>query len=106
MTGFSNHDRVELLATFEKLRTDDSFGEEARRPGGVSRWSGGKSMSFVPVQPGVVVQISYDQLTDNRFRHATRFERWRPDKDAEACTFDQLERPEGPGFGNVVGGGT
>jgi ATP-dependent DNA ligase len=52
----------------------------------------------VPVRPGVVVEISYDQLTGDRFRHATRFERWRPDKDPSESTFDQLERPEGPGF--------
>lgn len=103
-SGFSNHDRVELLTTFEALKVDDSFGDAARRPGGASRWSSGRAMSFVPVKPGIVVQISYDQLTEGRFRHATRFERWRPDKNAEACTFDQLERPEGPGFDRVVKG--
>jgi ATP-dependent DNA ligase len=74
-----------------------------RRPGGESRWSAGKDLSWVPVEPGVVVEVSYDQLTGDRFRHATRFERWRPDKDAAQCTIDQLERPAGPGFGAVVG---
>jgi ATP-dependent DNA ligase len=54
------------------------------------------------VTPGVVAEVSYDQLTGARFRHATRFERWRPDKDAAECTMDQLERPEGPGFEEVV----
>jgi ATP-dependent DNA ligase len=49
-----------------------------------------------------VLQVSYDQLTGDRFRHATRFERWRPDKDPSQCTLDQLERPEGPGFSEVV----
>jgi ATP-dependent DNA ligase len=72
-----------------------------RRPGGASRWSAGKDLSWVPVEPGVVVEVSYDQLTGDRFRHATRFERWRPEKDASACTIDQLERPDGPGFGDV-----
>ncbi len=104
-SGFSDHDRVELLQQFEQLRTGESFGDEARRPGMESRWSGGKDMSWVPVQPGVVVQVSYDQLAEGRFRHATRLERWRPDKDAEQCTMDQLERPEGPGFGEVVAHG-
>ncbi len=105
-SGFSDHDRTELLAQFERIRAEDSFGEdgEVRRPGGESRWSGDKDLSWVPVVPGVVVQISYDQLTGGRFRHATRLERWRPDKDAEACTMDQLERPDGPGFGEVVAG--
>lgn len=102
-SGFSDHDRFELLTQFEQLRSEESFGFEARMPGAQSRWSGGKDPAWTPVQPGVVVQISYDQLTENRFRHATRLERWRPDKDAEDCTMDQLERPEGPGFNEVVG---
>lgn len=101
-SGFTNHDRVELLAKFESLRDEASFGDDVRSPGGESRWSAGKDLSWVPVEPGVVIEISYDQLTGDRFRHATRFERWRPDKDPSDCTFDQLERPEGPGFGAVV----
>jgi ATP-dependent DNA ligase len=71
-------------------------------PGAVSRWSAGKELDWIPVEPGVVIQVSYDQLEGQRFRHATRFERWRPDKPAEECTFDQLERPSGPGFADVV----
>jgi ATP-dependent DNA ligase len=51
-----------------------------------------------------VVEVSYDQLEGDRFRHASRFHRWRPDKDAEQCTMDQLERPEGAEFREVVGG--
>jgi ATP-dependent DNA ligase len=102
-SGFSDHDRVELLAQFEQLKSGDSFGEEVRRPGMESRWSGGKDMAWVPVEPGVVVQISYDQLTEGRFRHATRLERWRPDKNAADCTMNQLERPQGPAFPDVVG---
>jgi ATP-dependent DNA ligase len=103
-SGFSDHDRTELLRQFERLRTDESFGGErhVRVPGMQSRWSAGKDLDFVPVTPGVVVQISYDQLEGGRFRHATRFERWRPDKPAEECTMDQLERPEGSGFSAVV----
>jgi len=101
-SGFSNQDRVEILHQLEQIRADDSFGEEVRRPGGESRWSEGKDLSWVPVQPGVVVEISYDQITADRFRHATRFQRWRPDKDAASCTMDQLERPAGPGFTEVV----
>lgn len=101
-SGFTNQDRVAILRQFEAIQADDSFGHQVRRPGAESRWSAGKDLSWVPVEPGVVVQISYDQLTGGRFRHATRFERWRPDKDADQCTIDQLERPEGPGFGAVV----
>jgi ATP-dependent DNA ligase len=103
-SGFSDHDRVELLKQFESIRADESFGggDDVRVPGMQSRWSAGKNLDAVPVEPGVVVQVSYDQLEGNRFRHATRFERWRPDKPAEECTFDQLERPEGTGFSEVV----
>lgn len=103
-SGFSDHDRVAILHQLEAIRADDSFGAEGevRRPGGESRWSSGKDLSWVPVEPGVVVEVSYDQLTGDRFRHATRFERWRPDKDADQCTLDQLDRPEGPGFTKVV----
>jgi ATP-dependent DNA ligase len=103
-SGFSNAARTELLTQFEQLRSDESFGggDQVRVPGAQSRWSGGKTMDWVPVTPGVVVQISYDQLEGSRFRHATRFERWRPDKPAEECTMDQLERPEGIGFSKVV----
>ncbi len=105
-SGFTDHDRTELLRQFEQIRDLDGFGEgeDVRRPGAESRWSGGKDLSWVPVTPGVVVQVSYDQITGGRFRHATRFERWRPDKDALACTMDQLERPAGPGFDDVVQG--
>lgn len=104
-SGFPDHDRRLLLTQFEQIRADDSFGsaEAVRRPGGESRWTGDKDLSWVAVTPGVVVEVSYDQLTGARFRHATRFERWRPDKDAAKCTIDQLERPEGPGFTAVVG---
>ncbi len=104
-SGFSDHDRVQLLAQFESIRADESFGggADVRVPGAPSRWSGGKDLDSVAVEPGVVVQVSYDQLEGNRFRHATRFERWRPDKPAEECTFDQLERPHGIGFSEVVG---
>lgn len=101
-SGFTDQDRVEILRQFEQLRTADSFGDEVRRPGGESRWTGGKDLSWIPVEPGVVIEISYDQLQEGRFRHATRFLRWRLDKDASECTMDQLERPTGATFEQVV----
>jgi len=103
-SGFPEKERAGLLARFAGLRSADSFGAEGevRRPGAESRWSAGKDLSWTPVEPQVVVEVSYDQLTGGRFRHATRFERWRPDKDPGACTMDQLERPSGPGFGAMV----
>jgi ATP-dependent DNA ligase len=78
------------------------FGEHARHPGGQSRWSGEKDLDYVAVRPELVIEISYDQLTGDRFRHATRFERWRPDKDPRDCTLDQLQRPQGPTLRQVL----
>jgi ATP-dependent DNA ligase len=101
-SGFPDVDRVEIYDRFMELRSEESFDEAARAPGGPSRWSAGKDNSWIPVKPGVVVEVSYDQLEGDRFRHASRFHRWRPDKDAESCTMDQLERPEGLGFSEVV----
>jgi ATP-dependent DNA ligase len=101
-SGFRDADRVALLEQLRAYEQRDAFGQAARRPGEPSRWSGGKDLAWVPVAPVLVCEISYDQLTGERFRHATRFERWRPDKDPEQCRLDQLERPEGPGFTDVV----
>lgn len=103
-SGFPNTDRVEIYERFKELEADESFDAAARAPGAESRWSAGKDSSWTPVQPGVVVEVSYDQLEGDRFRHASRFHRWRPDKDAAACTMDQLERPAGASFGEVVDG--
>jgi ATP-dependent DNA ligase len=102
-SGFADHDRVEIFNRFKELVADDSFGDQARAPGALSRWSSEKNLAWTPVQPGVVVEVSYDQLEGDRFRHATRFHRWRPDKEPQQCTMEQLERPEGPGFREVVG---
>ena len=104
-SGFSDRDRVTILSLLEEIRADESFGggENTRAPGAQSRWSTKRSMQWTPVEPGVVVQVSYDQLQRGRFRHATRFERWRLDKAPEECTMDQLVRPTGAGFSEVVG---
>lgn len=101
-SGFPDVDRVEIYNRFMELRSQESFDEAARAPGGPSRWSAGKDTSWIAVVPGVVVEVSYDQLEGDRFRHASRFHRWRPDKDPGACTMDQLERPEGADFREVV----
>lgn len=102
-SGFGDADRVALYHQFLELAADESFDEAARAPGAPSRWSGDRDGDWTPVKPGVVVEVSYDQLEGNRFRHASRFHRWRPDKDPMDCTMDQLERPDGPGFEQVVG---
>lgn len=97
-SGFRDADRARLLAELQPLvvgeDTADGFGAHARRPGEPSRWTGDKDLSWVALRPQVVCDVSYDQLTGDRFRHATRFERWRPDLDPGACTLAQLARPE------------
>lgn len=101
-SNFSDEERVSLFERLRPLQADDAFGQDARRPGEPSRWTGDKDLSWVALEPLLACEVSYQQLTNGRFRHATRFERWRPDKDPGECTLEQLERPEGPSFERVV----
>jgi ATP-dependent DNA ligase len=64
---------------------------EHRRPGGQSRWTQGKDLSWEPLRIERVVEVKYDHLQGDRFRHATTFQRWRPDKSPSQCRYDQLE---------------
>ena len=64
-----------------------------RVPGGQSRWSAGKDLSWEPLRPELVVEVAYDHLQGDRFRHATTFIRWRPDRRPESCTYSQLDTP-------------
>lgn len=76
--------------------------EGIRRPGVLNRWNAKKNMTFVALRPELVVEVAYDQLQGDRFRHNPRFARWRPDRDAISCTFDQLERPVSYDVGEVL----
>jgi ATP-dependent DNA ligase len=62
-----------------------------RMPGGQSRWSAGKDLSWEPLRVERVCEVKYDHMQGDRFRHAAVFERWRPDKRPEDCRYDQLE---------------
>jgi ATP-dependent DNA ligase len=62
-----------------------------RLPGATSRWNRGKDLSWEPLRAERVVEVAYDHLQGDRFRHATTFRRWRPDKPAAECRYDQLE---------------
>ena len=64
---------------------------EYRMPGGQSRWSSGKDLSWEPLRPELVVEVAYDHMQGNRFRHTAQFRRWRTDKKPRDCTYDQLE---------------
>jgi ATP-dependent DNA ligase len=63
------------------------------RSGEGSRWNAGKDLSFVPLAPVRVVEVRYDHMEGDRFRHTTQFVRWRPDREPASCTYEQLERP-------------
>jgi ATP-dependent DNA ligase len=104
-SSFSAADRTAMLAEFEQLEADSSFGEQARRPEHEHRWSGQRLKHWVPVAPVVVAEVSHDQITGRRFRHASRFLRWRPDKDPADCTLDQLDAPSGLSVEDVVRAG-
>ena len=62
-----------------------------RMPGGQSRWSAGKDLSWEPLRVERVCEVKYDHMQGDRFRHAAVFQRWRPDKPPADCRYDQLE---------------
>jgi ATP-dependent DNA ligase len=64
-----------------------------RRPGAQSRWTGGKDLSWEPVRVELVVEVAYEHLQGDRFRHTARFARWRPDREPASCTYAQLDTP-------------
>jgi ATP-dependent DNA ligase len=82
-----------LTKKLEALRKAPGF--TGRAPGGPSRWSTERSGEWEPLDPRLVLEIAYDHLTGGRFRHGTKFIRWRPDKAPKQCTFDQVEQTGG-----------
>jgi ATP-dependent DNA ligase len=79
-------------------------GERTPRRNEGSRWNAGKDLSFVPLQPERVVEVRYDYMEGERFRHTAQFNRWRPDRDPSSCTYSQLERPATFSLGDIVPG--
>jgi ATP-dependent DNA ligase len=75
-----------------------------RVPGATSRWNRGKDLSWEPLRPERVAEVAYDHLQGSRFRHATTFKRWRPDKPPEACRYDQLEETAPFELARIFGG--
>jgi ATP-dependent DNA ligase len=102
-SSFTMARRKELLEELEPLRTnalpnhpwrgwaDADGGDADRKPGGQSRWSAGKDLSWEPLRIERVCEVKYDHMQGRRFRHATTFLRWRPDKPPAECRYDQLE---------------
>ena len=69
-----------------------------------SRWNAGKDLSFVPLRPERVVEVRYDHMEGQRFRHTAQFNRWRPDREPRSCTYGQLEEPLTFKLGDIVPG--
>ncbi|MFJ9038442.1 ATP-dependent DNA ligase [Streptomyces sp. NPDC102406] len=104
--AFTMKRRAELIAELEPLRmdsaedhpwaawTDGAAHEASRMPGAPSRWTGKKDLSWVALRPELVAEVAYDHMENGtRFRHTARFRRWRPDREAESCTYAQLAEP-------------
>ncbi len=101
--SFTQQKREELadfLGPFrENARVDHPWGAWAgdgaesghRMPGGQSRWSQGKDLSWEPLRPVLVVEVAYEHMQGSRFRHMAQFRRWRTDKQPGDCTYAQLE---------------
>ncbi len=105
-SSFTQEKRRELLAFLRPYRKNalahhpwkswqqhgDADGDDRQRmPGGKSRWSGGKDLSWEPLRPELVIEVAYEHMQGNRFRHMAQFRRWRTDKDPHECTYAQLE---------------
>jgi ATP-dependent DNA ligase len=103
-SGIADADRPALTARLENLIGAPGFTGDA--PGGPSRWSTDRSADWQPLRPELVVEVRYDHVTGDRFRHGTKLLRWRPDKAPRQCTFEQMERPIRPGtlIERVIGG--
>ena len=90
-SGFTAQARRELVKELEPHRSGPTV-EMPPGPEGRSRWARDKDLSFEPLKPELVVEVSFDQITSGRIRHGARFVRWRPDKPAAQCTDEQLEQ--------------
>jgi ATP-dependent DNA ligase len=95
-SGFPAAARRELEQTLPTMLEEGHLSDR-RIPGGQSRWSAGKELEWNPVRPELVCEVRYDKLQGDRFRHGTRFLRFRPDKDPRECTWAQVRPPRRPG---------
>jgi ATP-dependent DNA ligase len=84
----SDEQRPALTKQLERLRAPPGFTGKA--PGGSSRWSTERSREWEPLKPELVVEVRFDHVTGQRFRHGTKLMRWRPDKRPDQCTFEQI----------------
>ncbi|HEY3883676.1 MAG TPA: hypothetical protein VGL62_00615, partial [Vicinamibacterales bacterium] len=101
-SAFTMPQRKQLAELLQPLRNDamrdhpwrewaNATANAQRMPGGQSRWSAGKDLSWEPLRVELVCEVKYDHMQGDRFRHAAIFQRWRADKQPNDCTYDQLE---------------
>jgi ATP-dependent DNA ligase len=89
-SGLKTAEKPALTKKLEALVSVPGF--TGRAPGGPSRWSTKRSSEWQPLKPKLVVEVSFDHVTGERFRHGTSLQRWRPDKAPRQCTMDQLRQ--------------
>jgi ATP-dependent DNA ligase len=99
--SFTMARRAELVEELEPLRANALEGHpwrswaeashDGRMPGAVSRWNAKKDLSWEPLRPERVLEVTYEHMEGTRFRHTAHFQRWRPDKEPYECTYEQLE---------------
>jgi ATP-dependent DNA ligase len=118
-SSFTTARRRELVQELAPLRVDamrdhpwrdwaewaDAAAPARRLPGASSRWNRGKDLSWEPVRVERVCEVAYDHLQGDRFRHATRFLRWRPDRTPQSCTYAQLEETPPYELARIFGAG-
>lgn len=114
-SAFTNARRAELVTELGPLRehamddhpwrgwADLSNTDHQRKPGAGSRWNRGKDLSWEPLKIERVCEVAYDHLQGNRFRHATQFIRWRPDRIPSSCNYQQLEVTPPYEFSQIFG---
>jgi ATP-dependent DNA ligase len=85
-SGFRAAEKRELVARLAPYETGE------RGSGDPSRWASGRDLEWIEVRPELVVEVSFDHVSDGRIRHGTKVLRWRDDKDPKDCRFDQLEQ--------------
>jgi ATP-dependent DNA ligase len=89
-SGIAQAERSALTRKLKPLIQPPGF--TGNSPGAPSRWSTERSAAWEPLKPTLVVEVEFDQITSNRFRHGTTLVRWRPDKKPRQCTFEQLDQ--------------
>jgi ATP-dependent DNA ligase len=103
VSAFSDARRIELVDELGPYVERDAEGSAVTGETDRSRFAASKDVSFVRLRPELVLEVRYDQLEGQRFRHTVQFERWRPDREPRSCTFAQLDRPIAYDLADVLG---